>query len=109
MVEGAERIELRHWARAQEIAERWRESLHLLDEELNQPGPSKEYEMERRILDVIAKKGPSTASDIARAVRGLSSIEADRLMANLALAGALAVLDRTRKGTVRYITAQEEM
>lgn len=38
-LEGGNRIELKHWARAQQITERWRESLHNLIDQVDEPQP----------------------------------------------------------------------
>ena len=108
-LENEGRIELRHWARAQEIAERWRLYTHRLYQQVTQPESSATAEMEDKILDVVARwqsteRYPEglTANQIGRFVRGLGRAEvkfhADQLVAT-------GVLDRRQiqgKRTCRY-------
>jgi hypothetical protein len=55
-LENGGRIELRHWARAQEITERWRASLHnLLDQLHGDAEAAEERSTEERILALITK------------------------------------------------------
>ena len=100
-------IELRHWARAQAIAERWRRSLHNLYRTLNTAGTSQEAELEDQVVNVVLRVGGATVSDLRHYVRGLSITEATLLLDRLAAAGALRV-ETTRKGTKRYLPVEPE-
>ena len=100
-------IELRHWARAQAIAERWRQSLHNLYRTLNTASTSQEAVLEDQVVNVVQRLGGVTVSDLRHYVRGLSITEATLLLDRLAAAGALRV-ETTRKGTKRYLPNEPE-
>ena len=100
-------IELRHWARAQAIAERWRQSLHNLYRTLNTASTSQEAVLEDQVVNVVQRLGGVTVSDLRHYVRGLSITEATLLLGRLAAAGALRV-ETTRKGTKRYLPNEPE-
>jgi hypothetical protein len=101
-VSGSNRIELKHWARAQAITERWRAGLHSLFAQINQLPPSLEREKEEAVLRILRKMGPATAAEVARFVRGLSGNETSRLLDGLVNAGAVVIRDTTQKRTKRY-------
>lgn len=70
-------IELRHWARAQSIAEEWRISLHELYEIVTQQSPSREVEREQEVLRIMKmltekNKMPPTTRDISHATKQCS-------------------------------------
>ncbi len=97
-LENEGRIELRHWARAQEIAERWRLYTHRLYHQVTQPEASAAAEMEDKILDVVARwqsteRYPEglTANEIRRFVRGVGRADAQMVAGGLVRTGALAV------------------
>ncbi len=50
------RMDMRHWARGQEITERWRANLHTLMAQLSGGGISGYGELEAAVIDVITKK-----------------------------------------------------
>jgi hypothetical protein len=57
-VSGCPSIEMRHWARAQQIVEGWRENLHNLIEQVQSTQQaSKESELEDKIVDVLKSIG----------------------------------------------------
>ena len=58
------RIEMKHWARAQSIAERWRAGLHNLHHQINTPHISEELENEERILKIVRKLKGATVREI---------------------------------------------
>lgn len=95
-------LSMAHWARSQEITERWRSGLHQLYSQINEPGPSAEREAEERLLVILNKLGgAATAAEAARYMRNLSSAEAARLLDGLADAGELDI-ENTAKKTRRY-------
>jgi hypothetical protein len=102
-VEGASRIELRHWTRAQQITERWRAGLHSLIEQLSQPEPSAAVDNEEKIFEHVRKLGGATANEVSRYIKHLSSGEIAQYMASMATAGRLKPDTTTRKGTLRYV------
>jgi Protein of unknown function (DUF3987) len=105
-LENNNQIEIRHWARGQEITERWRMNLHALIEQVNQADPSKEKQDEARMLWIVQKLGTPTAAEVARYVRGMSSAETVLLLEGLVKAGALKS-QQTGRAT-RYEVVQDE-
>ncbi len=76
------RVELRHWARAQEVAERWRLYAHRLYEQVTKLEVSQQAEIEDKVVDTVRRwqgteRYPDglTANDIGRFVWGLGSVE----------------------------------
>ncbi len=64
---GERQIELRHWARAQAIVERWRVCLHQLVATLNQQPIEPEERLQRRIEDrilAVIRKGKRTVREL---------------------------------------------
>jgi hypothetical protein len=105
-LENGGRLELRHWARAQAIAERWRQSLHNLYRTLNTGALSEEAEREDQIMDVITRlETGATVNDLRRYIRGLTIMDASRIAEGLVKAGALRV-ETTRKGSKRYVAIE---
>ena len=102
-IENGNRIELRHWARAQEIAERWRASLHALYEQASQPKASEGAANEERVLAVVNKLGNPTAREVQQHIRRLSSSEVRGLLENLTNSGALSKQPNGK--SVRYCLA----
>lgn len=49
------RIEIQHWARAQCITERWRANLHSIFEQINEPLPTAQKNLEDRILNFVGQ------------------------------------------------------
>jgi hypothetical protein len=105
-ISGDDVIELKHWARAQEISEGWRMCLHALVGAVNEEPPSKTELMEERVLAVVDKHPMLTASRVADHVRGLSTSEAQRVLDSLVAAGAVTASQSTR-GARRYARAAE--
>jgi hypothetical protein len=102
------KLGLEHWARAQEITERWRVGLHELYNQINEPALSEEKEHEETLLSIIQKLGgQATAAEAARYVRNFSSGEAARILDSLVDVGELSI-NTTSKGTRRYILAKNE-
>jgi len=104
-------IEMRHWAKAQEIAERWRKSLHELYSQVNseQDAPTYAKKVEDEILRVVKKledqEKPPTVRDLTRY---LTRVDVGRLkmgVADLVRAGLLAE-DKSGKST-RFTIVEE--
>lgn len=60
----SKKVEVKHWALAQSIAERWRAGLHNLHNQLNIPPNSGELENEERILKILRKLKGATLREI---------------------------------------------
>lgn len=100
--EASPTVEMRHFARAQQIAEGWRESTHNLYNAVNTPEPSETVNVEARIMRQFASKkdGWLTPRDIAGPC-GLDTVQARSWCENLYIAGAL-MREATQTGTYRY-------
>ncbi len=96
-------IQMRHWARSQQIAERWRVSLHaLIDQLQNVADVSREAELEDKVIRVLQQHGSVTVNDIRKnALRTASSQELSRILDSLVAHGRVTA-SSTRKGTKRY-------
>lgn len=106
-LENGGRIELRHWARAQEIVERWRLYAHRLYEQVTELDASPQAEIEARMIKAVRRwqgtdKYPDglSAADIARFLRGMGAGEARFHAEQLVAAGVLASHKKGR--AVRY-------
>jgi hypothetical protein len=99
-LENGGHIELRHWARAQGIAEQWRADLHALYEQVNEPPLSKAEQEEERVLLTMQKHGEMTAAQISRYHRGMDTGRAGQICEILARAGVLE--PRKTKRTTYY-------
>ncbi|MDP9316312.1 MAG: YfjI family protein [Chloroflexota bacterium] len=96
-------IQMRHWTRSQQIAERWRVSLHaLIDQLQNVADVSREAELEDKVIRVLQQHGSVTVNDIRKnALRTASSQELSRILDSLVAHGRVTA-SSTRKGTKRY-------
>jgi hypothetical protein len=99
-------IELRHWARAQAIAERWRVNLHVLYQQVNESSPYQAVPVEDRVLDVVERLKEPTAREVAQMIHRLSPYQATQCLDKLAEQGVLVAKDTGR--TVRYAFPTEE-
>lgn len=98
--ENGDRIEMRHWHRAQQVAEVWRRNLHnLYDQIVEESETPKTVAMEDKIKRLIAKKGPLTIREIVQNVSGLDSNQAKVIVKSMTDAGFLAQMKdgRTEK------------
>ena len=100
-------IELRHWARAQEIVERWRLYAHRLYEQVTELDVSPQAEIEAKVVKAVTRwqgtdRYPDglSAADIARFLRGLGTGEARFHAEQLVAAGVLASHKKER--ALRY-------
>ena len=101
-VSGFRKIELCHWVRAQEIVERWRANLHDLFEQINTTQPSSGRLAEDKICDVLTRHPASTAAQISRYIRGMSTQEVDTICLQLVNYGKLQIVETTKSNTKRY-------
>ena len=100
-------IELRHWARAQEIAERWRQSLHNLYAEINR-GQDEERQKEDRVIAIVRRLGMATANQVHQYAPNISTTGAKTILKDLELAGALLVKGENRKHNLLYAVSESE-
>jgi hypothetical protein len=86
-LENDDHIELRHWARGQAVAERWRADLHRLYAQVatEQAAPSPA----ERVVEVILRLNNPTAREIAQRIRGLDTSEVDKILATPLARGAV--------------------
>lgn len=98
---GSDTVEMRHWHRAQQVAETWRRNLHNLYEQiLCEDDTPKLVAMEDKICRLIADKGPRTIREIVQGTHGLDSGQAKALIKTLCDTGFLAQMKDGR--TERY-------
>lgn len=103
-------IEMRHWAKAQEIAERWRKSLHELYRQVNHSElePSYAKRVEEKVLRCVEKlqgQGkPPTVRDLSRYIKEVDVGRLKIAVVDLQRAGLL-VEQKSAHG-VRYSTPQ---
>lgn len=91
---GGNRVEMRHWHRAQQVAETWRHNLHNLYEQIvGDDETPKAVAMEDKICRLIADKGPRTIREIVQGIRGLDSGQARTMVRTLCDAGFLAKME----------------
>ena len=100
-------IELRHWARAQTITEKWRVNLHNLSGQMQQILPSEESKRQEQIIRHLQKHHSSTAAEISRSIQGLSGPEVETFCKQLVKANVLQVSEITQQSTNRYSLADE--
>lgn len=90
---GGNTVEMRHWHRAQAIAETWRRNLHnLYDQVVGEEETTKAVAMEDKICRLIADKGPRTVREIVQGVRGLDSGQAKTLVKTMVDTGFLTTI-----------------
>jgi hypothetical protein len=108
---GDTRIRMKHWARAQAMAERWRDGLHHLYNQVNDTDASAERQLEERVLEVISRQQfairGATATNIRQYIRNVSTAEAARVLDALKDSGELTA-ETTKCGTKRYKYAVQE-
>lgn len=105
-LENDNRIELCHWARAQQVAETWRRNLHHLYEQIvGDAEAPKIIAMEDRIMQQIAEKGPRTVRELVQGVHGLDSGQAKVVVKSLVDTGFLKTTQQGR--AERYMLAIE--
>jgi hypothetical protein len=101
-----EKVELRFWARAQAITERWRASLHAFYEQVNQGRRSPAGENEERVLRVIHRHGPLSPAEVGRYIRGIGALEAKQVLDGLVETGLLVQCPAASSRTLKYGLAE---
>lgn len=99
-LDGGDCIELKHWARAQHIAERWRWSLYRLYEQVTQQDTSEKKNAEETVLGIIERQGSATIREITQRVKWLSGGEIQEICEKLVRAGMVEAV--TSQRTVRF-------
>jgi hypothetical protein len=106
-LENGGRVEMRHWVRGRQVAERWRLYAHRLYNQVAELNISPQAEIEDKLVEAVRRwqesekyPGGLTAADIARFVRGLGTAETRFYAEGLVGAGVLASHKRGR--AVRY-------
>jgi len=99
-LENHDRVEIRHWARAQQIAESWRANLHHLYTEITGSEQSRGEEVEGKIVKLIGDKGPLTKREIYQYIRGIDSSSAGIILQSMVNAELLEMVQEGR--TSRY-------
>jgi hypothetical protein len=102
-LENNNRIELSHWARAQQIAERWRVGLHAIYTQVNEPDISEREQQEEKVLKVLQRHGKLTAARVADYIRGMSTADVAQVCEGLASSG---LLEPTETGRTIYYEIQ---
>jgi hypothetical protein len=101
-VSGSQQIELKHWARAQTITERWRSGLHELYKQVNMHDISQQRLKEDQVMRILQKLGKATAAKLAQYIRNMSTAEISKILDSLVSVGSLT-FELTLKKTRRYI------
>lgn len=99
-------IELRHWARGQQIAEDWRRGLHDLYEQVNRVNPTDEWVREEQVVALLREKGPLTPREIRQNTWKSSANEVNRWLDSLTRAGVVVAMPSGR--TTRYQLAEDD-
>lgn len=99
-LENGGHIDIRHWARAQQITERWRQSLHNLYDQLNQSDQSEAEKTEDKIIRVIQHLEQATVREVSQRVAGIDTANTRSKLEDLVQAG---VIEKKRIGkTEKY-------
>lgn len=99
-LDGTDRIELPHWARAQHITERWRWSLYRLYEQVTQQETTEKKNAEEVVLGIIERQGSATIREVTQRVKWLSGGEIQEICEKLVRAGMVEAVSSQR--TVRF-------
>lgn len=111
--EGLDHIELKHWAKAQEIAERWRRNLHRFYVQVNAGaeiaatfGGILEEKVLKKVEDLCQKGQPPNLRDLVRYIKGPSSGQLSSAVIDLK---RVHLLREEKMGkTTRYFPGSEE-
>lgn len=99
---GSKTIDLKHWHRAQQVAECWRRNLHnLYDQVLGEAEMPKTIAMEDKIMSLIAECGPRTIREMVQSVRGLDTTQARVIVKSMVETGFLALMKDGRSERYR--------
>lgn len=109
-LENNNHIEMRHWARAQQVAETWRVNLHnLYDQVVGNAEESKGVVIEDRILKLIAEKGPRTKRELCQGIWGLDSNQVNILIKSMIESGFIAPMKDGRTERYRLVVEKESV
>ena len=101
---------MRHWARAQQVAETWRRNLHnLYDQVVGNAEESKSIAIEDRILKLIAEKGPRTKRELCQGIWGLDANQVNIVIKGMLEAGFIASMKDGRAERYRLVVEQESV
>lgn len=99
---GCKATELKHWHRAQQVAEVWRRNLHnLYDQVLGEAEMPKTIAIEDKIMNLIAEHGPRTIREMVQGVRGLDTMQARSIVKSMVETGFLALMKDGRSERYR--------
>lgn len=105
-LENQGRIEIRHWAKAQQIAEGWRSDLHSLVDALSASAePSREHDTEGKVIRLLERGTPMTAREVGQFAH-VSSAEAQQVLEHLTRLGEVTaekIGRATRYGSVATV------
>ncbi|MEM7033912.1 MAG: DUF3987 domain-containing protein [Chloroflexota bacterium] len=99
-LENRGKIEMQHWARGQAVAERWRQGLHSLRQQLSQQTPNEKRILEDKIVLLITKKGPRTVREMSQSLWGFSSADLQAVVKGMVQAEIL--IAQPRRQTIEY-------
>lgn len=102
-------VEMKHWALAQEIAERWRKSLHELYEQANERAEHRSYVLQDVILECLQKHGPLTVREMQQKNARLKREKPENIRAStceLIRDGEITENREGRKVTFEYLSKQ---
>lgn len=102
------RLELRHWAYAQGIAERWREGLHWALDAASVSAVAPDVEAENKITGLLERKGAMTARDLHRNVPALGANTLKMTIDALVKVGEVRVIATNRNGNPVYASGGSE-
>jgi hypothetical protein len=95
-------IQLRHWHRGQQIAERWRASLHRLVVQLDEDlAESRQTKVEGHIVRTLKKHGVMTKRDLQRRT-GIAALELMKGLEALRDVGLVEALETAQTTKYRY-------
>jgi Protein of unknown function (DUF3987) len=109
-LDNSESITIRHWAKAQEIVETWRESLHELYSQVNTSEENDQDTLESEILAAIEKQeDPVSARDLRVSSRKFrEQTSADKFRATLESLATDGAIERFAKGRAVTYTAKNK-
>lgn len=105
-LENGGRIEMRHWAKAQQLSETWRRGVHNLLEQLqsgSETAPSRESALESKLLKRLCEAGTAgcTINDVRRYIKNVGIAELGAGFESLAAYGVVRS-EVNRLGKKRY-------
>ena len=106
-IDNADKIDEHHWARAQDIAERFRFGLHQLYSQVNERRQSSARNKENDVIRAVERHGAATPAEVRRDIRDISSLEVQKILDQQVEVGILEKGEKTRSGTSRYQLTKE--